>query len=178
MRMPGYSLDIPANYDTLLEKVVSQFPQHGKNISKFLTTVQRIAKQLNNFGKPLEESVLSYGINNIRKVELLLYYHSTLQNVFDKFELPLPVQTLLALQWPDFLLPPNKLSFYCWVVLFDGYMRGPYYPVRHFEHVVKSLEKTIKENGGEIIYDQTVIKFSRWNWYTPRATRPWTLLDA
>lgn len=161
MRMPGYSLDIPADYNTLLERMVALLPSDGKKISKFLATVKRIAKQMNNFGKPLGDSVLSYGLKNITKAELLLYYNSTLQDVFDKFNLPLPAQTLLALQWPDFLLPPNELSFFCWVVLFDGYIRGPYYPKNHFEHVVQSLEKSIERNGGEIIYDQTVINFIR-----------------
>ncbi len=62
----------------------------------------------------------------------------------------LEAQTLLALQWPDFLLPPNKLSFFAWVSLFSGYMDGAYYPTHHFEHVIESLVATIRKHGGEV----------------------------
>jgi uncharacterized protein len=39
---------------------------------------------------------------------------NTLQDIFDKFQLPQAAQTLLALQWLDFLLPPNQLSLRGW----------------------------------------------------------------
>ena len=73
------------------------------------------------------------------------YLHSTLQDVFDKFKLPQAAQTLLASQWPDFLLPPSQLSFYAWVILFSGYQEGAYYPTRHIEAESDGLVKTIVE---------------------------------
>jgi phytoene dehydrogenase-like protein len=87
-------------------------------------------------------------LHRLRRV--IRYRNATLQDAFDAFGLPLEAQTLLALQWPDFLLPPGKLSFYAWVMLFTGYMSGAYYPTRHFEHVVESLVATIREHGGEV----------------------------
>ncbi|MCX5934829.1 MAG: NAD(P)/FAD-dependent oxidoreductase, partial [Pseudanabaena sp. LacPavin_0818_WC45_MAG_42_6] len=81
------------------------------------------------------------------------------QDVFDKFQLPQAAQTLLALQWPDFLLPPNQLSFYAWVVLFRGYQAGAYYPTQHFEHVINSLVKMIESKGGEVLLNYEVTSF-------------------
>ena len=75
---------------------------------------------------------------------------ATLEDAFEHFGLPLPARTLLALQWPDFLLPPARLSLFAWVMLFSGYMRGAYYPTRHFEHFLDSLVGRIEGNGGEI----------------------------
>lgn len=79
--------------------------------------------------------------------------------MFDAFHLPLEAQSLLASQWPDFLLPPSQLSIVAWCALFTGYGRGAYYPTKHYEHVVKSLEKVILDNGGEIVFDTKVIDF-------------------
>ena len=45
-----------------------------------------------------------------------------------RFKLPLEAQTLLALQWPDFMLPPRDLSFFAWSVLFIGYCPGRLLP--------------------------------------------------
>jgi phytoene dehydrogenase-like protein len=87
-------------------------------------------------------------LHRLRRI--IRYRNATLQDAFDAFGLPLEAQTLLALQWPDFLLPPNKLSFFAWVALFTGYMGGAYYPTHHFEHVIDSLVAIIRQHGGEM----------------------------
>lgn len=87
------------------------------------------------------------------------YLHITLQDVFDKFDLPLPAQTLLASQWQDFLLPPDRLSFYAWTILFTGYQAGAFYPTKHFESVIDALVKTIEDNGGEVLLEHEVNNF-------------------
>ena len=90
---------------------------------------------------------------------MLRYRKATLQDVFDRFALPPEAQTLLALQWPDFMLPPRRLSFFAWVMLFAGYCRGAYYPTRHFEHVIDSLVRVIEKNGGEVLTQRKVVDF-------------------
>lgn len=159
MHIPGYFLTIPNNYELLVERLSFLFPRDRKKIHAFLSLSNRCAELLSSIRKPLGQTTLEYLKKNIRAPELLFYYNKTLQNVFDQFSLPLAAQSLLASQWPDFMLPPEKLSFYCWVGLFDGYMRGAYYPTHHFEHVITTLLKVIRENGGDIIYNQTVINF-------------------
>ncbi len=161
MVVPGYKVTIPNSYEKLTERLATLFPDHAKNIAKFLETTKRLATLISKLKSPPGASPLRYMSQNLLSAELLLYYNKSLQQVFDKFELPLAAQSLLASQWPDFLLPPAQLSIYCWVVLFDGYMRGAYYPKKHFEHVVNSLVKLIENNGGQIIYNQTVTKFLR-----------------
>ncbi|RTR37617.1 NAD(P)/FAD-dependent oxidoreductase [Shewanella canadensis] len=157
MRMPGYQLDIPYDTDLLLARLWALFPDHVKQCTAFIDEVRRTADGLEvlsgderyrNIFKNFSQTVTAF--NNIR---------STLQQVFDKHRLPLEAQTLLALQWPDFLLPPNQLSFCAWVLLFTGYQRGAYYPTLHFEHVINSLAKTIEDNGGQIVYKTHVEKF-------------------
>lgn len=157
MRMPGYQLDIPYDSELLLTRLNVLFPKHVKQCRAFIDEVRRTAdglallssdKRLISIFKNLEQAATAY--RNIK---------FTLQQMFDKHQLPLEAQTLLALQWPDFLLPPNQLSFCAWVLLFTGYQRGAYYPTHHFEHVINSLVDTIKDNGGEIIYQTQVDKF-------------------
>lgn len=87
------------------------------------------------------------------------YLNSTLQDVFDRFKLPQAAQTLLALQWPDFLLPPNQLSFYAWVALFRGYQAGAFYPTQHFEYVITSLVKVLESHGGQLLLNHEVTNF-------------------
>ncbi|MBP19719.1 MAG: FAD-dependent oxidoreductase [Gammaproteobacteria bacterium] len=157
MRMPGYALDIPADSQQLSDRLCQLFPGHMKQIAGFLREVERTASGLGVLSshQPFNEVFGHVGdtLSSLRNL------NCTLQDVFDRHGLPLEAQTLLALQWPDFMLPPDQLAFYSWVLLFTGYQEGAWYPTKHFEHVVDSLVTTIKSADGEIMYGQQVDKF-------------------
>ncbi len=159
MYMPGFSLKIPSDAKELVTRLTNLFPNHTKNIVAFVQEVQRVARGLDHVSPPLK---LPNILKNVLAIKSVVSHQShTLQDVFNQFELPLEAQTLLASQWPDFLLPPNQLSFFAWVMLFTGYQRGAYYPEKHFEHVIKSLQKTIENNGGEILFQHQATEFLR-----------------
>ncbi len=157
MRMPGYALDIPGDLDELAARLGRLFPRHADACARFVDEVRRTAEELDALPQPLRVRTLLPRAHRFRR--LARYRRATLQQVFDRFGLPLEAQTLLALQWPDFLLPPERLSFFAWVMLFTGYVRGAYYPTRHFEHVVDSLVRVIEKNGGEVLTGHKVIEF-------------------
>lgn len=157
MRMPGYSLDIPSKSEELIRRLAALFPADTSPLRQFIEEVQKTSAGLKKLSPPIKPTEL---LQNMGEVFCALkYLSSTLQDVFDRFHLPQAAQTLLALQWPDFLLPPEKLSFYAWVILFTGYQKGAFYPTKHFEFAIDSLVKVISENGGEILYNYEVTEF-------------------
>ena len=157
MVMPGYSLKIPANSKELVRRLVAQFPAHRRALENFVGTVNKVARGLDVLSS--RPTLAGLARDGLATMQTLVFHDSSLQDVFDKFELPLPAQTLLASQWPDFLLPPEKLSFYAWVMLFTGYQRGAYYPTKHFEYVIDSLVETVTGNGGEVLLQHEVTGF-------------------
>jgi phytoene dehydrogenase-like protein len=158
MRMPGYSLDIPSDPQELIRRLSVLFPQDADQIRNFILEVQKTREGLHQLTPPLTPTKLFKNIGAVFCA--LTYLNSTLQAVFDKFNLPQAAQTLLALQWPDFLLPPDQLSFYAWVILFTGYQQGAFYPTNHFEHVIDSLVKVIEESGGKVFLNHEVMNFT------------------
>ncbi len=158
MRMPHYSLDIPSESQELIRRLSALFPQATSQIRKFVLEVQKTSEGLKRLAPPINPSELFKHIGEVSCA--IMYLNSTLQEVFDKFNLPKEAQTLLALQWPDFLLPPDRLSFYAWTILFTGYQEGAFYPTQHFEHVINSLVKVIEQNGGKILFNQEVTHFT------------------
>jgi phytoene dehydrogenase-like protein len=148
MRMPGYALDIPNDWDVLASRLAKLFPRHADRCCAFLEEVRAVEREIDSLPPPPRGLRMLPRLHRFRRI--IRYRKATLQDVFDAFGLPLEAQTLLALQWPDFLLPPGKLAFFAWVALFTGYMRGAYYPTRHFEHVIESLVATIRGYGGEM----------------------------
>ncbi|MBH8554761.1 NAD(P)/FAD-dependent oxidoreductase [Nostocaceae cyanobacterium CENA357] len=161
MRMPGYSLDIPSESQELIQRLSNLFPQDAEQIRKFVLEVKKTSEGVKKLSPPIVPGELFKNFGEVFCA--ITYLNSTLQDVFDKFKLPKEAQTLLALQWPDFLLPPNQLSFYAWVILFTSYQQGAFYPTQHFEHVINSLVEVIQENGGEILLNLEVTSFTLTN---------------
>ncbi|MGB7416230.1 MAG: NAD(P)/FAD-dependent oxidoreductase, partial [Thermosynechococcaceae cyanobacterium] len=157
MRMPGYALNIPSDSSTLLERLAQLFPEHQQSMQRFIDEVYKVRAGLRILSPPVLplEVLQHFG----KAATAGRYLNSTLQDVFDQFKLPVAAQTLLALQWPDFLLPPNQLSFYAWVILFTSYQEGAFYPTQHFEAVIKTLVKTIEDQGGQVLLNQEVVNF-------------------
>jgi all-trans-retinol 13,14-reductase len=157
MKMPGYSLEIPSENRELIARLSALFPEDAEKIRKFIGEVQKTSEGMRKLSHPINfADALKHWDEVLCAV---LYLNSTLQDVFDKFDLPREAQTLLALQWPDFLLPPDQLSFFAWVILFTGYQQGAFYPKQHFEHVIESLVKVIEKQGGEVLLNQEVTHF-------------------
>ncbi|MBH8563077.1 NAD(P)/FAD-dependent oxidoreductase [Nostoc sp. CENA67] len=157
MRMPDYSLDIPSEPQELIWRLSHLFPENAKQISKFILEVENVSEGLKILSPPIIPAELFQHFAEVSSA--LKYLNSTLQDVFNQFKLVKEAQTLLALQWPDFLLPPAQLSFYAWVILFTSYQKGAFYPTQHFEHVINSLVKVIEENRGEVLLNLEVTNF-------------------
>ncbi|MEM7127853.1 MAG: NAD(P)/FAD-dependent oxidoreductase [Chloroflexota bacterium] len=167
MRMPGFALDIPYDYHLLIQRLQSLFPQHSHNLHRFVHTIRNMSEAIDQlpgvtWSDLANPRTLQGVLSHAAQIPMLLrYQRATLQEVFDDFKLPSAAQTLLALQWPDFMLPPNQLSFIAWLMLFTGYCRGAYYPARHFEDVINGFVGVIEQNGGEILYEQRAVEFVR-----------------
>ncbi|MEO8892498.1 MAG: NAD(P)/FAD-dependent oxidoreductase [Coleofasciculaceae cyanobacterium] len=157
MRMPGYALDIPSEPEELIQRLSTLFPAHSDRIRQFVNEVEKTGAGLKKLAPPVKPIELLKHAGEVACA--IQYLNSTLQDVFDKFQLPQAAQTLLALQWLDFLLPPNQLSFYAWVALFRGYQAGAFYPTQHFEQVINSLVKVIESHGGKVLLNHEVTNF-------------------
>jgi all-trans-retinol 13,14-reductase len=157
MNMPGYTVKIPSDPNQLVERLTQLFPADQVSIRQFIHEVQTVRAGLKLLSPPLQPLDLLRHMGEATAA--LRYLNATLQDVFDRFKLPQAAQTLLALQWPDFLLPPDQLSFYAWVILFTGYQEGAFYPSQHFEAVINALVETIEHNGGQVLLNQEVVNF-------------------
>ena len=157
MRMPEYAVDIPSEPAELIKRLSALFPESGDRIRRFINEVEKIGSGMKRLSPPIKPLELLKHPNEVFCTAQ--YLNSTLQDVFDKFQLPQAAQTLLALQWLDFLLPPNQLSFYAWVALFRGYQAGAFYPTNHFESVINALVKVIESHGGKVTLNHEVVNF-------------------
>ncbi|MGB7417211.1 MAG: NAD(P)/FAD-dependent oxidoreductase [Thermosynechococcaceae cyanobacterium] len=157
MRMPGYKLNMPSDPEELIRRLSALFPDDSDRIRQFVKAVETTGVGMKKLLPPIKPwELLKHPTQVLGTVQ---YLNSTLQDVFDKFKLPQAAQTLLALQWFDFLLPPDQLSFYAWVALIRGYQAGAFYATQHFEQVINSLVKVIESRGGQVLLNHEVTQF-------------------
>lgn len=149
MRMPGYALDIPADPALLQERLVTIFPDAQRAIAAFLALVEETRRDLGAWTRMDSRTGWLGQLPSL--LRLARRQRLTLQQAFDHCGLPTPAQTLLALQWPDFMLPPAQLSFLAWVALFTGYQGGAWVPRHQFSAVVNALVEVITTHGGQLL---------------------------
>jgi len=159
MRMPGFALDIPNDWQLLKQRLAELFPLSADACAAFLDDVRSLEEELGGLANATGWPGRLRRLPGLRRA--LRYRRATVQDAFEHHRLPLEAQTLLALQWPDFMLPPRDLSFIAYTMLFAGYMRGAYYPTRHFEHVVDNIVEHIRSHGSEVRLQHRVIEFVR-----------------
>jgi all-trans-retinol 13,14-reductase len=157
MRMPNYKMDIPSDSAELIQRLTALFPAEAAQLQQFVTEIQVVRAGLRYLSPPIQPLELLRNLGSVYAA--IQYLHSTLQDVFNKFKIPQAAQTLLALQWPDFLLPPDQLSFYAWVILFTGYQEGAFYPKQHFAQVIDALVQVIVDNNGQVLLNHEVTDF-------------------
>lgn len=157
MRIPGYALDVPSDHRELGRRLTALFPAHAAGIEGFVEELVQTDAELESIPYSFAEWPKVIKARGYRHV--FRNRNASLGDVFDRHALPRAARTLLALQWPDFLLPPSRLSFFAWVKLFAGYARGAYYPKKHFHHVTETLVRRIEEKGGEVLLRRKASEF-------------------
>jgi len=157
MRIPGFALDIPCDFDELARRLEDLFPAHAPALRAFVDEVEATDREL----EALPSSFADAGriLRSHGYTRLIRYRSATLDDVFSRFALPAEARALIALQWPDFLLPPKQLSFFAFVKLFAGYARGAYYPKHHFHSVIDAMLDVIQKGGGEVRFHREVVGF-------------------
>jgi all-trans-retinol 13,14-reductase len=158
MRLPGWSLDVCCDWDRLADRLADLFPARARACRGFLHEVRGLSEEL--AAVPAGPGRAARMLVSPRRYRRVFRWRSaTLQDALDRFDLPREAQALVALQWPDFLLPPSQLSFFAWTMLFAGYQGGPAYPARHFEHVVDTLVRFVEAHGGEVLLGRRAVDF-------------------
>lgn len=151
-------LCFPYDIDALEKNMLAVSANSQQSIKKFTNIMREFKKAAKVFPRHWNQA-LSILPKLKSYVSLFKYRNKTLQDVFDECKLPMILQTLISGQLLNYLTPPRELSFLVWLALENGYLEGAYYPEKHYEHVILTLAKYIKDNEGEIKTNTLVNNF-------------------
>jgi phytoene dehydrogenase-like protein len=162
MSLPdGKRVSIPYGFEKLIDHIEKSYPGQGVGARKFIEVIEKISKELAAF--PSEGlSFWEYLTKGFRFLTLFRYRNKTVQDVFDECLVGKEAQSVLAGNSGDFMCPPNELSIFAYIGLFNGYNEGAYYPVKHFKHLTETLANFIESHADcHIFYETEVFSFLR-----------------
>jgi all-trans-retinol 13,14-reductase len=152
----GERYRVPNGLEKHRDRLIGRFPDHARAVTRYFDTVMAIGREMDRLPKPIRWRDLATA--PLRFPHLLRYQRWTLQRLYDHLKLPARLQTVLAGQAGDYLLPPEEVSLLLHVALVRGYDRGAYYPRKHFQHLVGSIASYIARQPGCQILLNTAIE--------------------
>ena len=153
----GERYRIPNGLDKYRERLIRKFPDEAPGLREFFRLMAATRDELELF--PAEPGWRDWVSVPFQFSHLMRERNHTLQDVYDRLQLSARLQTILAGQAGDYLLPPNGISFLLHTALVTAYDRGAYYPKKHFKHLVDSIVKSITSKPGcEVLFEKRVEK--------------------
>lgn len=142
----GERYRVPNGLEKYRDRLIKRFPAHASAVRRYFDTIMAIGREMDGLPQPIRWRDLATA--PLRFPHLLRYQRWTLQQLYDHLQLPARLQTVLAGQAGDYLLPPAEVSLMLHVALVRGYDRGAYYPRKHFQHLVGSIADYIARQPG------------------------------
>lgn len=152
---PDIDIAMPQSVEAFAEMVGRLFPHEAHGMHDFLQLCSRVAEQA-----AISDEIVGCGDSGRIQQSLPLlmkYRRATLADVCNHYLGDARLKGIVATHWPYLGLPPSKLSFVYWAVMFIGYLSdGAYYCKGGFQGWAEALVKGILNNGGEVRYSSEV----------------------
>ena len=146
---PGFSIEIPQKLESFVTSLAKVFPEEAEGLRRLtkvclhLCEEATVANEAFAGGDAITEKIPNF----------LRYRRMTLIEGLDKFIGNPRLKGIISTLWPYLGLPPSKLSFLYWSIMFIGYtVDGAYYCKGSFQNLANVLVNSLQASGGEILY--------------------------
>ncbi len=143
LRFPDLELEIRQGMPSLLQELSRAFPRARAGLGDFF----RLAEQLAD-----EVSRMACGLAGDYEL-FARYRHATLAEAARERLGDERALAVVGGLWPYLGLPPGRLSFVYWSLMFTGYVsHGAGYCRGSFQCLADALASVVEEGGGEMLY--------------------------
>jgi phytoene dehydrogenase-like protein len=149
-------IDLPADYDELVQSLSERFPHEKKNIAKYLDIVRKVSQQIQLIPKMKgfwDAITIPWRTRHMGK-----YGTFTLKKVIGWHIKDPLLKIVLNIQCGDHGLPPGTASFPVHAAVMEHYFKGGFYPMGGGGAIVKAMTNKIKALGSEVRTSQNVTR--------------------
>ena len=160
VRFPNHEVTVPADMIEYEAELIRHFPAEKENIRTLIGEMIETFFQVRRFGAdgeigqrpPIEQMPAVYP-------KMLSAMSQSWDEFMSQFTQNQQLKAVLSTLWGYYGLPPAQLNAATYIFPWVSYhLYGAYYPEGGSMAMSRAIEKTIKENSGEILYHQTVNK--------------------
>lgn len=160
VRFPNHEVAASADMIEYEAELIRHFPAEKENIRTLIAEMIETFFQVRRFGAdgeigqrpPIEQMPAVYP-------KMLSAMSQSWDEFMSQFTQNQQLKAVLSTLWGYYGLPPAQLNAATYIFPWVSYhLYGAYYPEGGSMAMSRAIEKTIKENGGEIRYHQTVNK--------------------
>lgn len=159
---PDFDFTVSQNdINSFKELLKKYFRAEESNIEKLFVTVSKIFSENRQFFLSMQKQNIKLTTVPILYPNLFLYSNRTLQSFLDKFLKNYQLKAIFSQFWPYLGLPPSKLSALYYLYPWHDYLcNGGFYPEGGGQALSNALLEAVKENGGEVRFNEEVKKIN------------------
>jgi all-trans-retinol 13,14-reductase len=148
---PDHLIEVPSSREEYIGKLIRLFPSEKAATQRYFKDIERTAAWycsfiLSNSLPPFASSLLRFLAAGKQKTALL-----TVKGYLDSHFGDHRLKAVLASQWGNYGLPPQKASFAMHALIVQHYLSGGYYPVGGAGSIVRYLQPVIESTGGALL---------------------------
>lgn len=146
IRIPGLTLDVPADWDAYLTRLEEALPGDVEGLRTFIRICRAVGGE-QRWALLTEAQLpeIAAGTKNIQA-----WGRRPLTELFDHCALSTRARTVLAAQSPNYGMGPDVATVGTHAMVTDHYLRGAYVPVGGGQLLSATLVEVLEAHGGEL----------------------------
>lgn len=155
--LPGFRFQAPVGVDAYVEAHARQFPDQERQLRELIRACYAIPEEMRRV--PTEPGLIDLMRIPRRCPELFRYRNATVADVMNRFLTDERLKSLFAAPWPYMGLPPSRLSFLGYAMMWTSYIDdGALYSRGGFQKLANAYVAALERNGGELVLGREVEK--------------------
>ncbi len=155
-KYPDYIFKVPSNKNEYLEKLINEFPKEELGLKQYFIDVEKLSTwALKTISSNFFPFWLNIWLRLSARAQNKIGYLTTKEYLDLRFK-DEKLKSILASQWGNYALSPNKSSFATHSLVINSYLDGGYYPVGGSDTIAKSIVPLIIKNNGECLTNHSV----------------------
>ena len=159
-KFPDHEIKVSGDVNAYIKELKRNFPNEENGIERLFQNLKQTEEEVKAFTAarsrgeniPMADMPAKYP-------NLVLAMTQSWDDYMSRFIRNEQLKAIISALWGYFGLPPKQLTGGGFAMMEASYLfHGAYYPEGGSFAISKAIEKTIREHGGEIAYNQTVTK--------------------
>ena len=142
LNFPGESYEISKGFDLNIQKLTEKFPTHEKGLKRYFKIIEKLHDEMTRM--PFSFSFRDLLPKTFQLKNVLRYRNWITQDFFNHLDFPLQLQSILAGQSGNLLIPPSRSSLLVHAAMVTGLDRSASVPTHGYQHLFNTLTNFIK----------------------------------